>query len=273
MERPLNIRHEDLTLAATIHYPAADSKLPVGKLPLVIINHGFVGSRIGVDRLFVLTGRELADRGFLVIRFDFAGCGESEGVYGEHGLESMISQTRSVLDYALGLDIVDPLRITLLGHSLGGAAALLTATRDRRIKSLALWSPVGYPFNDIVRIVGRKTYDEAVTKGKSDYSGYTLKPDFFESLQQHQPFQEAQKFHGDVFIAHGTSDDVIPADYSFLLEKTFWLRGEGRCDKNIIFQADHTYTRGEHKQELIRSTADWLGGHDERQQNWHHWSI
>lgn len=273
MERPLTIRHNALNLAATIHYPNTDNRQPIDKLPLVIINHGFVGSRIGVDRLFVLAARDLANRGFLVIRFDFAGCGESEGVYGEHGLDSMISQNRTVLDYALGLDCVDPLRVTLLGHSLGGAAALLTATRDKRVKSLVLWSAVGYPFNDILRIVGRTTYDEAVTKGKSDFAGFSLKPDFFESLQQHQPFQEAQKFHGDVFIAHGTSDEVIPADYSFLLEKTFWLRGEGRCDKQIIFQADHTYTQGDHKQELIRSTADWLGRHEDRQQNWHHWSI
>ncbi|WP_080832846.1 alpha/beta hydrolase [Cohnella massiliensis] len=273
MERPFTIRHDRLNLAATIHYPNPDAKREGRKLPLIIINHGFVGSRIGVDRLFVLAARQFAEQGNLVIRFDFAGCGESDGVYGEHGLDSMIEQTRTVLNYGLSLDIVDPLRVTLLGHSLGGAVALLTAVREKRVKSLVLWSAVGYPFNDITRIVGRKIYEEAVTRGSADYLGYTLKPDFFDALMKHQPFQETQKFTGDVLLVHGTGDDVIPVDYTFLLEKTFWLRGEGRCDKVVIFQADHTYSSGEHKKELIRATSDWLGGYDQRQQEWHHWSI
>lgn len=274
MERPFTIRHEDLNLTATIHYPITkDGECTEKKMPLVVICHGFIGSRVGVDRLFLLAGRELANRGYLVIRFDYAGCGESEGIYGEHGLDSMIAQTRAVLDYGLSLDCVDPLRVTLLGHSLGGAVALLTGARDRRVKSLALWSPALHPFNDILRIVGRRVYDEAITSGHSDFQGYRLKPKFFESLQQHQPFQEASKFHGDVFIAHGTSDETIPADYSFLLEKTFWLRGEGRCDKNIIFQADHTFTKGIHKEDLYQSTLAWLGSHEKRQQDWQHWSI
>lgn len=273
MVHALSIRYEGLTLAATIHYPLAASRNGDRKLPLVVICHGFVGNRIGVDRLFVQASQDLAERGNLVLRFDFAGCGESEGVYGEHGLDAMIEQTRTVLDYALALDIVDPTRVTLLGHSLGGAVALLTAARDRRVKSLVLWSPVGYPFNDILRIIGRKTYDEAVTKGAADYLGYSLKPVFFDALLSHQPFQETQKFAGDVLLVHGTGDETIPVDYTFLLEKTFWLRGEGRCEKVVIFQANHTYSNGEHKKELFKATGDWLGGLDQRQQEWLHWSI
>ncbi len=273
MERTITILHDNIRLAASIHYPVIEGEQAEGKLPLVVICHGFVGNRVGVDRLFVQAAREFARRGSIVIRFDYAGCGESEGVYGEHGLDSMIAQTRTVLDYALALDCADPLRITLVGHSLGGAVALLTAAQDRRVKSLVLWSAVGHPFSDILRIVGRDVYDEAIKRGKADYHGYTLMPAFFESLQKFQPFQYAGKFSGDVFLAHGTSDDTIPADYTFLLEKTFWLRGEGRCDKNILFQADHTYTKGEHKAELFKATADWLNAYEDRQQDWHHWSI
>jgi len=273
MERTLTLQHENIRLAASIHYPAVKDERADGKWPAIVICHGFTGSRIGVNRLFVQAAREFASRGFLVIRFDFAGCGESEGEYGEHGLDSMIAQTRTVLDYALSLDVVDPMKVTLLGHSLGGAVALLTAAQDRRVKSLVLWSAVCHPFSDIVRIVGRDVYDEAIRSGKADYLGYTLKPAFFESLQKFQPFHTAPRFSGDVFLAHGTSDDVIPTDYTFMLEKTFWLRGDGRCDKLILFQADHTYSKGEHKAELFKATADWLNAYDERLQDWHHWSI
>ena len=47
------------------------------------------------------TARELAEDGYLVLRFDYIGCGESSGEYGAEGLESMVLQTRSVLDYAV----------------------------------------------------------------------------------------------------------------------------------------------------------------------------
>jgi len=209
----------------------------------------------------------------MVLRFDYGGCGESSGEYGELGLDAMIEQTRTVLDYGLDIENVDPTRVTLIGHSLGGAVAVLTAARDKRVKTLVLWSAVAYPFNDIVKIVGRDKYDESVKTGQTDYLGYTFKPEYFDSLSRHQPFQQAVKFGGDVLLVHGTSDDVIPADYSFLYQKLLWMRQEGQCDKEIIFQADHTYSSGPHQQRLIKITKQWLGGLEKRHGDWLHWTI
>lgn len=276
MERQITIYHEHEQIAASIHYADETVKREgrcKGRVPLVVICHGFVGSRIGVDRLFVNTARELAKQGFLVVRFDYVGCGESSGEYGNEGIESMVAQTRTVLDYALGIGDIDPTRVTLIGHSLGGAVALITAVRDRRVKNLILWSSVGYPFNDIVKITGRKVHDQAIQKGSADYLGYKLSPVFFESLGTYQPFQEAIKFTGDVLVVHGTSDETIPADYAFLFQKVFWMRQEGRCDKEIIFQADHTYSSGEARDQLIRKTLDWLGGLEAAQTDWQNWMI
>lgn len=272
MEKTLTLRHGDLELAATLHYPKGE-RPSSGMWPAVIICHGFVGSRIGVDRLFVKTARALAVAGYYVLRFDYGGCGESTGDYGALGFASMIDQTRTALDYILDIDCVDPLKITLLGHSLGGAVALHTAVKDKRVKNLIMWSAVGYPFNDIVRIVGRSVYDEAMTKGSGDYAGYALKPVFFNSLAEHQPFQAAGKFGGDVLLVHGTSDDAIPADYSFLMQKVFWTRPEGSCEKEIIFQADHTYSTRRHQEEAISKSIEWLALQEKRHTDWQHWSI
>lgn len=273
MEKQLTLRHEELELTATLHYPAHGSGTDSAKKQAIIICHGFIGSRVGVDRLFVKTARALASQGSYVLRFDYGGCGESGGDYGALGFDSMIDQTRRMIDYVAGMDCVDLRRIVLLGHSLGGAVALMTAVKDKRVKRLVLWSPVAYPFNDIVRIVGRDSYDEAVTKGSADYLGYTLQPVFFDSMMQHQPFQSATQFGGEVLLVHGTSDELIPVDYSFLYQKVFWTRSEGLCDKEIIFQANHTYSSRPHQEEAIRLTSEWLNGLDQRQQEWHHWSI
>ena len=275
MEKQLTITHEQLALAATLHYPHAGAEQleKNGKYPVVIICHGFVGSRIGVDRLFVKTARQLAAKGNYVLRFDYGGCGESEGEYGELGFDSMINQTRTVIDYISSCDFLDPMRLTLLGHSLGGAVAIMTAVKDRRVKRLILWSAVGYPFNDIVRIVGRQSYDEAYTKGKTDYLGYTLTPVFFDSLMEHQPFQAATRFSGDVLLVHGTSDDDIPVDYGFLYQKILWTRSEGTCEKEIIFQANHTFSTYAHQQEAIGATIRWIDGLEARSDEWVNWSI
>lgn len=222
MERQIGIKHGEEEIAATIHYPVV-SEISEGKkparVPLIVICHGFVGNRIGVDRLFVKTARELAEDGNLVLRFDYIGCGESTGEYGAEGLQSMINQTKSVLDYALDCCDVDPQQVTLLGHSLGGATALHTAVRDKRVTKLILWSAVGYPFNDIIKITGRDKYDTSVKEGAADYLGYRFTPAYFESLADFQPFQEALKFSGDVLVIHGTSDDTIPVDYAFYIRR------------------------------------------------------
>lgn len=80
MERQISIRHGQEELTATIHYPVVKD-IKEGnhqqRVPLAVICHGFVGSRIGVDRLFVKTARELAEDGYLVLRFDYIGCGRA----------------------------------------------------------------------------------------------------------------------------------------------------------------------------------------------------
>lgn len=275
MERQITIHHGNEQIAASIHYaaPVSQAGRCKNRLPLVVICHGFVGSRIGVDRLFVKTARDLANDGFLVVRFDYIGCGESTGEYGREGIDSMIAQTRTVLDYALGIGDIDPTRVTLIGHSLGGMVALLTAVRDRRVKNLILWSAVAYPFNDIVNITGRKVYEQSIKEGSADYLGYGLAPVFYESLGTYQPLQEALKFTGDVLVIHGTSDDSIPTDYAFLYQKVFWMRPEGRCDKEIIFQADHTYSSGGTREQLLRKTREWLGGLETAHREWQNWMI
>ncbi|ANS73186.1 permease [Paenibacillus yonginensis] len=276
MERQITIKVGQETIAASLHYPA-ESALKEGRcknrVPLALICHGFVGSRIGVDRLFVTTARELADAGYLVIRFDYLGCGESTGSYGREGLASMVAQTKAVLDYGISCGDVDPTQVTLIGHSLGGAVAVATAASDRRVKNLVLWSSVGYPFSDIVKITGRQLYDDSVKYGHADFLGYELTPVFFESLAAYQPFQEINKFQGNVLVVHGTSDDVIPVDYAFLYQKVLWTRQEGRCDKEIIFQANHTYSNSEHRAHLIKTTKEWLDGQEALQTQWQNWMI
>jgi hypothetical protein len=57
MEKHVKIPAGDFELAGSLHVPRMKEKNVV---PVIIICHGFIGSRIGVDRLFVQASRVFA---------------------------------------------------------------------------------------------------------------------------------------------------------------------------------------------------------------------
>ena len=92
--------------------------------------------------MFVTLGKALAKQGIAVFRFDYRGSGDSEGEFRDITLEGKTSDTEKCLEFLTNDPQIDTSRLGLLGRSLGGAIAVLTARRLPIIKSLALWAPV-----------------------------------------------------------------------------------------------------------------------------------
>lgn len=251
------------TLTATIHDPSGQE--PIQRtFPLVIICHGFVGNRIGVDRLFVKTAKELTQDGYVVIRFDYSGCGESDGDYGKTKLNELIDQTKAVINFASKLPMVDSNRITLLGHSLGGATAILTAVRDSRVQNLILWASVGKPLKDLSIIIGKERMDQLKRVSFIDYQGYHLHHEFFQGLGEFSPLEEAGSIQGDVLLIHGSQDKDIPYNYSHQYNDTLAARTKSSSVCKIIEGANHTFSNSTHFNELITTTRRWLTEQDGR---------
>jgi pimeloyl-ACP methyl ester carboxylesterase len=246
-------------LAATIHYPTERADLEKNTCyPLVVICHGFIGNRVGVNRLFFKAAQELAEDRYVVIRFDYAGCGESDGDYGQNGWDDLIDQTNDVIDFGLKWKGVDASRLILLGHSLGGAVASWVAANDPRVKKLILWAPVGQPYKDIVSIVGAEEVEKLKRETFIDYMGYQLTAHFFHSLSLYHPLEEASRFQGDVLILHGTNDEDIPAEYCLHYASAFQTREKGTCKKLLITGANHTFSSWSSQKRLFTETRRWL---------------
>jgi uncharacterized protein len=121
----------------------------VGRLrhPAVVL----VGGSGPIDRdetvagipIFGQLAGSLAERGFIVLRYDKRGVGQSGGR----------TETVTLTDYADDLiaatrwlarrDDVDSRRLAIVGHSEGGAIAMLAAAREKKIAALVLAASIG----------------------------------------------------------------------------------------------------------------------------------
>ncbi len=252
----LEIPWKNQKLIATLHLPDSQGE-ENHSYPLVIICHGFTSNRMGVDRLFVKTADEFIQQQIAVLRFDYSGCGESSGDYGDTGLDEIIEQTIRVIDYASKIDEIDKDNITLLGHSLGGATALLTSIEDKRIRKLILWAAVGNPYEDILNIVGTKKLKTFIASNSVDYLGYSFTKKYFRSLNKYDPLTACSKFTGDILLIHGSDDGDIPVSYCKQFERQFHKRKQGSCSSYILQGANHTFSCMTHFKELMSLTLDW----------------
>jgi acetyl esterase/lipase len=93
---------------------------------------------------------ELAERQFVVIAPDYPGMGEypcdwRKLGYRSASMKAIVNHMRCV-DYLCSLAEVDPDRIAVIGHSLGGHNSLFAAAFDRRLKVVVTscaWTPFG----------------------------------------------------------------------------------------------------------------------------------
>ncbi len=141
------ILHQGQRIAAMAHIPEGN-----GPHPAVMMLHGFTGDKVESHYLFVKTARALAQAGFVALRFDFRGSGESEGRFQDVTIPGEIEDALTVLSWLAEQPYVDVDRLGVLGLSMGGCVAAHVAGADPRIKALVLWAAVADPlglFNEL----------------------------------------------------------------------------------------------------------------------------
>jgi alpha-beta hydrolase superfamily lysophospholipase len=91
---------------------------------------------MGVPTLAQLAGA-MADAGFLAVRYDKRGFGQSGGRAESAGIQDYAEDVRTVVRWLLQRKDIDPKRIAVVGHSEGAWVALLAAAREKRISAVA----------------------------------------------------------------------------------------------------------------------------------------
>jgi len=92
-------------------------------------------------RVFVSFARELAERGYAVLRFDYRGEGDSDRPFERSDCSSRIADTRAAVD-ELKRRVPELRRVTLAGLRFGATIAAAAAAGRDDVERLVLWDPV-----------------------------------------------------------------------------------------------------------------------------------
>ena len=137
------------SLAGTMSRPMSADPVPAGgkkpapaRLPAIVLVSGSAPSDrdefVAGIPIFAQLANALADAGYLVIRYDERGAGQSGGRPESATLEEYAADTRAVVTYLSKRRDVDPKRISLVGHGEGGWVAMLVAAREPRVSAIGL---------------------------------------------------------------------------------------------------------------------------------------
>ena len=131
-EEAVTIPSAGLKLSGVVHVPRA--LRPSERRGAFLVLHGFGSNKTSSNTM--QPTKVLSDLGYVVLRFDMRGCGDSEGEFGRVICLEQVEDTRNALTFLAQHPAVDPARIGLIGSSFGGAVAIYTGGVDQRIAAV-----------------------------------------------------------------------------------------------------------------------------------------
>jgi dipeptidyl aminopeptidase/acylaminoacyl peptidase len=190
------------TLRGDLYVPEEKYKL---KYPTVIVCHGLAGNKDAQNKVDL--AEELFKNGFLVLKFDFHGHGKSEGNFPDINLTQEIDDAKSAITALYSLKEVDKKKLGLVGHSFGGAVAIMMAATDSRVKSAVSIAGV----IDMVRPLKNYAGTQRVKKWKETDNiqvepEYHLKYSFIEDFNSYDLLKYAKKIKIPFLVINGTKD-------------------------------------------------------------------
>jgi pimeloyl-ACP methyl ester carboxylesterase len=193
--------------------------------------------------IFAQLAGSLAQEGFVVLRYDKRGVGQSGGRSERATLQDYADDLTVAVKWLARRKDIDPKRIAVVGHSEGGAVAMLAA-REKKISALVLVAAPGTAGSDLVLEQQRHLLDqmkapEAERQAKielqrrihaaviADKGWEAIPPElraqaestWFRSLLLFDPAKVMPKIKQPVLIVHGDLDRHVPPHHADALAK------------------------------------------------------
>ncbi len=181
---------------------------PIDKKPLsyALFAHFFTGNKnfTAVRNI----SRALTHNRIAVMRFDFTGLGKSEGAFEDSNFSTNISDLIAAAKY-LAIHYVSPKII--IGHSLGGAAAIFASKEIESIKAIVT---IGAPSNPShVEHLFEDYLDDIELEGEATFeiSGrqFTIKKHFLEDLSSKNMTELLKASRKPILVLHSPQDKIV----------------------------------------------------------------
>lgn len=198
--------------------------------------------------------RALRDEGIAVLRFDFTGLGSSEGDFANTNFTSNVEDLVKAADY-LRAEHQPP--SILIGHSLGGAAALVAA---RQIPELEAVAVLGAPAEaaHVVKQLGESRAEiERAGEAEVALAGrpFTIRKQFLDDLENQTVLDCAASLKRPLLILHAPHDATVG------IENASRIFQAAKHPKSFVSldTADHLLSRSEDARYAAGVIAAWAG--------------
>lgn len=213
---------EGLKIYALLTVPLGTK--PKDGWPIIVFNHGYIPPEIyKTNERYVAYIDAFARNGYVVFKPDYRGNGNSQGkpegaYYSPAYTVDDLNAIASIKKYR----DVNPQKLGVWGHSLGGNITLRDMVIDPEIKAAVIWGGVVGSYDDLMnnwqRRVAYVPSQREMTHRNNNRQNLIKKygtpkenPDFWNSLD---PVFFIPDIQTPVQLHHGLSDDEVPADFS-----------------------------------------------------------
>jgi dipeptidyl aminopeptidase/acylaminoacyl peptidase len=284
MSERVQFRSAGLELAGLLHLPA-DYKKGERRAAFLVM-HGFGSNRQSEGMR--IAAELYASLGYVALRFDFRGCGESEGARGRVICLEQVADARAALEFLMDRPEVDPKRIGIYGHSFGAAVAVYAAGVEPRFAaciSSGGWgdgvkkfrkqheSPQAWAKFEAMLERGRAMAKKGETLLVPRYDIVPIRPELRHNLAAGSilefPFEVVESMlafrANDVvgriaprplLLIHPANDTVTPTEQSIDL----FLHAGQPSDLHLVANTDH-FIFNEGNKLVVDLVRDWLAQH------------
>lgn len=215
------------------------------KIPVAVLCHGLMGTCH--SPLSDTLAEVCLSLGIGCIRFDFNGCGKSEGDFSQMTAHNEMDDLLTVLANVWRQEYAG--KIILMGHSQGGLIAGMTAGRlgPTQVSALCMFSATTNIRDEILygRLFGQ-TFDPWHAPEKVALpNGRLIGRNFIQTAMDLPIVETIKKYTGPTFLLHGMADQIVPYTYTLRLHEQMsnscleLLPGEKHRYETILPRAVH----------------------------------
>lgn len=254
---------DGLTIYALLTVPFGQP--PAGGWPAIVFNHGYIPPDVyRTTERYLAYVDNLARSGYVVFRIDYRGHDQSEGE--ARGAYSYPDYTIDVLNAFASLQrypSVNPERIGMWGHSMGGYLTLRAMVIEPEIRAGVIWAGVVGSYPDLIARwrPNRPTPTPDPLGTPADGRGWRWSwieqfgtpeenPEFWASISANSYLSDLS---GPVQLHHGTADASVPLVFSTLLAEQ--ITAAGRPVEYFEYEGDNHNLSGFFVMAMTRTIA------------------